>query len=30
MSYIDHIKYKTMRNDPDQYFDDVSFFYREN
>ena len=23
MSYIDHVKNKTMRNDPDQYFDDV-------
>ena len=23
MSYIDHVKYKTMREVPDQYFDDV-------
>ena len=23
ISYIDHVKYKTMRDDPDQYFDDV-------
>ena len=22
MSYIDHVKYKTMRDNPDQYFDD--------
>ena len=23
MSYIDNVKYKTIRDDPDQYFDDV-------
>ena len=23
MSYIDHVKYKTVRDDPDQYFDIV-------
>ena len=23
MSYIDHVKYKTTRDDPDQYFDVV-------
>ena len=23
ISYIDHVNYKTMRDDPDQYFDDV-------